>query len=433
MLHDAKSSLWVRLRFDHLCSGEAMVETGTSGTRARTALGAGAVGVAVAHGQGTLSRALQGRPGEGTPRASRGALARARQRRGAAAAADRRQRHRRRRAPVHDPLSEPPARPDSGLAIGALRRRRICELHVQSPRGRARCRRRTRATSSPPARCRRAFTAGGTPPRTVASPPRTTVALALRQHGADGAVLQGGAGRRSPGAVAVDGVTVPGATVSAAGKPLEVDEHGRFRAAVPPLDGDSAVAVRLEPARGHVHYYVRRRPDEDEERTAPSSDCRSPWRRAGAGGWVTIRCRRWTLGSPVAEGRRAPAVQAVAVAQQASLARQAWLGQQERAAEQGGAALVEAPALVAQQVGVALVEPAALRAVQGGAAVAEPAALPARQAAAAARPSFVIPPRTRDTRISSVKRPSTGRPRAPPVSAAACVWSVSMTPRRTPG
>ena len=26
-----------------------------------------------------------------------------------------------------------------------------------------------------------------------------------------------------------------------------------------PLDGDSAVAVRLEPVRGHVHYYIRRR------------------------------------------------------------------------------------------------------------------------------------------------------------------------------
>ena len=62
--------------------------------------------------------------------------------------------------------------------------------------------------------------------------------------------------------VPVDGVTLPGAAVTAAGKPIDVDENGRFRAAVAPLAGDSAVAVRLEPVRGRVHYYIRRRPEE---------------------------------------------------------------------------------------------------------------------------------------------------------------------------
>ena len=38
VLHDAKSSLRVRLRFDHLCPGEGTVETGISETRARAAL-----------------------------------------------------------------------------------------------------------------------------------------------------------------------------------------------------------------------------------------------------------------------------------------------------------------------------------------------------------------------------------------------------------
>ena len=93
---------------------------------------------------------------------------------------------------------------------------------------------------------------------------RTTIAPALRQHRADGA--SSSRRRTAPpigaGAVAVDGVTLPGASVSAAGKPIDVDEHGRFRAALAPLDGDSAVAVRLEPVRGRVHYYIRRRPDE---------------------------------------------------------------------------------------------------------------------------------------------------------------------------
>ena len=50
--------------------------------------------------------------------------------------------------------------------------------------------------------------------------------------------------------------------MSVAGKPIDVDEHGRFRAAVAPLDGDSAVAVRLEPVRGRVHYYIRRRAED---------------------------------------------------------------------------------------------------------------------------------------------------------------------------
>jgi hypothetical protein len=60
-----------------------------------------------------------------------------------------------------------------------------------------------------------------------------------------------------PGMVSVDGVTIDGAKVSAAGQSLPVDEHGRFRATVAPLSGDDAVAVRLEHPRTGVHYYVR--------------------------------------------------------------------------------------------------------------------------------------------------------------------------------
>jgi hypothetical protein len=63
-----------------------------------------------------------------------------------------------------------------------------------------------------------------------------------------------------PGTIPVDGVTIQGAKVSAAGRPLAIDDHGRFRAAVAPLDGDDAVAVRIEPPHGGSHCYVRRRP-----------------------------------------------------------------------------------------------------------------------------------------------------------------------------
>jgi hypothetical protein len=61
------------------------------------------------------------------------------------------------------------------------------------------------------------------------------------------------------GFIPIDGVTVAGAKVSAAGKVLAVDEHGRFRGAVAPLTGDDAVAVRIETPHGESHYYIKRR------------------------------------------------------------------------------------------------------------------------------------------------------------------------------
>jgi hypothetical protein len=59
-------------------------------------------------------------------------------------------------------------------------------------------------------------------------------------------------------AIAVDGVTVDGAKVTVGGQPLAIDGHGRFRGQAAPLEGDDAVAVRLEHPRTGVHYYVRR-------------------------------------------------------------------------------------------------------------------------------------------------------------------------------
>lgn len=62
----------------------------------------------------------------------------------------------------------------------------------------------------------------------------------------------------TPGTIAIDGVTVPGSKVSSDGRPLSVDEHGRFRGALAPRDGDDAVAVRVESSPTGVHYYIRR-------------------------------------------------------------------------------------------------------------------------------------------------------------------------------
>ncbi|HXU62943.1 MAG TPA: FecR domain-containing protein [Polyangia bacterium] len=67
-----------------------------------------------------------------------------------------------------------------------------------------------------------------------------------------------GPAKGAAGAVIVDGVTVDGAKVSVGGQPVAVDARGRFRTEAAPLEGDDAVAVRLEHPRTGVHYYVRR-------------------------------------------------------------------------------------------------------------------------------------------------------------------------------
>jgi hypothetical protein len=55
----------------------------------------------------------------------------------------------------------------------------------------------------------------------------------------------------------IEGVTIEGAKVSAAGQPVAVDGNGRFRASVTPLPGDDGIAVRLDHPRTGIHYYVR--------------------------------------------------------------------------------------------------------------------------------------------------------------------------------
>jgi len=96
---------------------------------------------------------------------------------------------------------------------------------------------------------------------------KTTVAIRFDNAAPTAQFLQsapGGAGAgTAAGAVAIEGVTVEGAKVSVGGQPLPVDSHGRFRTEALPLDGDDAVAVRLEHPRTGVHYYVRRRRSSD--------------------------------------------------------------------------------------------------------------------------------------------------------------------------
>jgi hypothetical protein len=89
--------------------------------------------------------------------------------------------------------------------------------------------------------------------------PKTTVALRLDRAAPIAQFFADAGAPAAPGAIPVDGVTLQNAKVSAAGRPVPVDDAGRFHAAVAPEAGGDAVAVRLELPGSGVHYYVRRR------------------------------------------------------------------------------------------------------------------------------------------------------------------------------
>jgi hypothetical protein len=89
--------------------------------------------------------------------------------------------------------------------------------------------------------------------------PKTIVAIRFDNTAPTAQFFPAGQAEAPPGTVPIDGVTVKGAKVSVAGKPLAVDEHGRFQDTVAPLAGDDAVAVRIEMPHGEAHCYVKRR------------------------------------------------------------------------------------------------------------------------------------------------------------------------------
>lgn len=92
--------------------------------------------------------------------------------------------------------------------------------------------------------------------------PKTTISLRFDNAAPTAQFFRSAAaGKNGSATIHVDGVTVEGAKVSVAGQPLAVEGRGRFRTEATPLEGDDAVAVRLEHPRTGVHYYVRRRAD----------------------------------------------------------------------------------------------------------------------------------------------------------------------------
>jgi hypothetical protein len=262
VLHDGKSSLWVRLRFDHLCPREGTVETGRAGHPRERLTAAGAAMLRLRTGKEQYRVRCAGDRPTGNPRAS-GVLSLLRDKGEvplpARVGANVIDADGRRYTILYQ--SRPPA-----LTLvwpAAPGDAKDLELHVQSPSG-------TRTLPSKDARQRLASgsLAEGNHTWWYATKdgresPRTTIVLRFDNTAPTAQFFKAApAPADGPGMVPVDGVTLPGAAVTAAGKPIDVDENGRFRAAVAPLAGDSAVAVRLEPVRGRVHYYIRRRPEE---------------------------------------------------------------------------------------------------------------------------------------------------------------------------
>jgi len=255
-LHVANRALALRLSFDKLCIGEGSLEVKTS-ARPQTMTGSGAAVLKLHPGTVRYAVRCAGDPRAAKPRAS-GALTIKRDSGDAPIS---------RRPPVNvldadgrrytvlfqtrlPALTLGWAAVPSGAANLAL--------HVESPAG-------NQTFPSPAANQRLASgtlgegsyvwwfaTADG---RTS---PKTTVTIRFDNAAPTAQFFpRRSEGDAAPGLVAVDGVTIDGAKVSAGGQNVPVDERGRFKATVAPRAGDDAVVVRLEHPRTGVHYYVR--------------------------------------------------------------------------------------------------------------------------------------------------------------------------------
>jgi hypothetical protein len=261
-LHDGRASVAVRLPVDRLCAGEAIVEVGGRHHRHERFTGTRSVVVHLRPGARTY-RVRCADDGDGAAPRAEGALT-LRKDNGYVPLA--------RRAPSN--VIDADGRrytvlfqtrlPQltlawSGAPGGAAR----LELHVQSPAGE-----RTIAAVSPSRPLPSGTVKEGTFVLWYAAAggkqsPKTTVSVRFDNAAPTAQFFRTSAAEPGTprGAITVDGVTVDGAKVSVGGQPLAVDAQGRFHGASAPLDGDDAVAVRLDHPRSGVHYYVRRRGD----------------------------------------------------------------------------------------------------------------------------------------------------------------------------
>jgi hypothetical protein len=257
-LHDTRKPLAVRLRFDELCPGEGVVEVG-GGKHPRSLSAAGAVVLQLRPGTQRYRVRCSGDDRSEKPRAA-GALT---------VKLDSGNIPLSRRAPVN--VIDADGRrytvlfqtrlPALTLAwstapVGAQH----LSLHVDSPAG---------EREFEAATAKHVLPSGTLPEGTYTwwyatedghPSPKTTVTIRFDNAAPTAQFFRASANDApaAPGAISIDGVTMEGAKVTAAGQPVTVDDRGRFRAAVTPLSGDDAVAVRLEHPRTGVHYYVRR-------------------------------------------------------------------------------------------------------------------------------------------------------------------------------
>jgi hypothetical protein len=257
VVHDGRSPIVVRLRFDHLCAGDGAIEIG-AGPRAQRLIGTGAVLAQLRVGVHKYRLDC-----DGAPRAS-GVLSL-------------------KRDTGNVPL---PRRPPAdtieadGRRYTVLFQTRLPALTLAWPQAPAGAADLTLHVDS--AAAARAFEVTA-PRHQLASGAlaegtytwwytvnagkqvgkqslKTTVTIRFDNTAPTAQFFHGARAETDapPGTISIDGVTIQGATVTAGGKPLPVDNRGRFRAAVAPQNGDGTVAVRLESPRSGVHYYVRR-------------------------------------------------------------------------------------------------------------------------------------------------------------------------------
>jgi hypothetical protein len=261
VLHDGKPPLAVRLRFDHLCPGDGVVELGSTRHPQRLP-GAGAVVLRLPMDARQYQVRYAGDPRGHKPRAA-GVLTLKRDNGNVPLA----------KRPPSNTIDADGRRytvlyqtrlPALTLAwTGAPSDAGALALHLEASGGGAGTRalpdRRPSQPLPPGALGEGTYTwwyataDGRESPRTTLTI-RFDNAAPTAQFFRRGAVPAAAPAR----AVLIDGVTVEGAKVSAGGQPLAVDERGRFHGSVPPSDGDDAVAVRLEHPRSGIHYYIRR-------------------------------------------------------------------------------------------------------------------------------------------------------------------------------
>ena len=437
MLHDRKSSLSVRLRFDGLCPGQGTVETGHPERAGERLTGAGTAVLRLRAGKQPYRVRCAGDRAKGNPRAS-GVLSLVRDSGEvplpARVGANVIEADGRRYTILYQ--SRPPA-----LTLGwqaAPAGVKDLEVHVQSPSG----------TRTLPAKDARHRLASGALAEGIHTwwyatkdgreSPTNDDRAALRQHRADGAIFQGGARRRpcrrrrgrrgdGPGGGGERGRQAHRCRRARplsrrAGAARRRQRRGRAARA-----GSRPRALLHSPARRVEMKLLARRCSQGHHRGVAGCPGGERLRQAGlrsacaAGRWAARNRRGDERGRRA--GSLAPVVGGLGRGRRSAQARAA---QQVRAARwRTGAAGAGQPWQRCRR-GRCRRGRRSRRAGAGGVGgtggAPEPEAL-----------SSVIPVATPDTRISSVTRSWTGRPHAPRVRAAGFAWLASTTRRKIPG